>query len=120
MRQRMPKRPTKHVQFWKDVYSLLERFPAAFPVVVTVISQDPSKDWAWCTKRGKLFSITVQEIVSPDDGLVYDWMMNSFLHELGHVLCWSHRHDVQEHARWHDETWGVWFARLYSAWSKDP
>jgi len=119
MRQRMPKKPKCNEEWWAKVYFILERFPSAFPTFVTLIDRDPAKDWAWCSKRGETFTIKVQVPDSVDESLADAWITECFIHEYAHILGWSHLHDKFKWAHWHDETWGVWYSRLYRAWSGD-
>ena len=120
--QVMPKRPTRNKRFWALVHRILARFPAAFPVQVRVIPR--AKDWGWCHRSeldstGETFVITVREVRTDQEDVNYATMADTFLHELAHILNWSHLHDQLPHAAWHDETWGAWYARLYRSFSGD-
>ena len=127
----MPKKPRRNQRFWKGVYLALERFPPAFPVMVTVgfIPSEQRPCWAVCEKDGDKFNIWIQEPeidlppLEPGKMTVREqFMWDGFLHELAHLLAWSHLHDQHEatYAQWHGPTWGVWYAKLYQSLSDDP
>lgn len=116
--QRMPKRPVENAEWWAKVYALMERFPSAFPTSVTLIDPDPTKDLAWCSKRGPTFTLKAQLIIAQPE-IQYEWCKDCFIHEYAHILNWSHLHDKFKWAHWHDETWGIWYSRLYRAWTGD-
>jgi hypothetical protein len=116
----MPKRPTRNRELWKFVHSTIERLPPPFPVIVTV------KPWHselvnhedFIRHFPGRFEITLHEIEAHPE-IACDWLGESFCHAYAHVMSWSHNHD-QDHWIWnHEETWGVWYSRLYRAWFED-
>ena len=129
--QRMPKRPKRNQRLWSAVYLTIERFPAAFPVVVTVgfIPAEYRPAWAACDKDGDKFAIWLEEpqidlppLVEGRMTVREQFMWDSFQHEYAHILDWSHMHDQHEppYAQWHGPTWGVWYAKIYQSLSDDP
>ena len=117
----MPKRPRRNKAFWEFVHRILEQYPAPFPVFVVTKRWSPDdanhEDFVREFEPDR-FKITVKEIEA-HPSIAIDWLGESFCHAYAHVMSWSHNHD-QDHWLWqHEETWGVWYSRLYREWFED-
>lgn len=116
--QRMPTRPKRNRDFWKTVYNLMDRFPSAFPTVVTVYPSTANRNWEDVATAGRESFLDIRTPPIDDTDDRYDLMVEQFIHGYAHVLDWDNRADV--HPDVHPATWGVWYARLYAAWSGEP
>lgn len=121
-RQSMPQRPRDNQRFWERVYEVMAKFPAAFPVTVTVLPRNKSGTWEVCTRYWDhdRFHIHVYHPGTPDENLNYEIMLDSFIHGYAHALDWGHIHDHYEppYAAEHGPTWGVHYAKLYQSLPK--
>lgn len=116
--QQMPKRPRRNADFWKRVYAVMERLPAAFPVVVSVVPRKEGENWGETQRwnEGK-FNILIQDPTTEDEEVNHQFMADCFQHEYAHALNWSHSHDKDGWIWLHDETWGAWYSRVYRVWT---
>ncbi len=99
---------------------MMESYPSAIPTVVTVERFPPklleAHGWTIRYVEGNRIRIRIHDPQFPP-GYQTDWLAELFRHEYAHAMNWSQNHD-QDHWIWHhDETWGVWYSRLYRAWT---
>lgn len=62
-------------------------------------------------EKSKTFVITVANDIEPgrlEDTLIHEW---------AHVMSWEPQHDFHPLGGPHDAVWGVWYARVYSAFN---
>jgi hypothetical protein len=106
----------------KVVNKLRDKFPPAYPVKIVFNKNINSSCLGLCTlvKQGRksIFRISLTDYINnyPDEyqDLASSVMLESLIHEWAHALNWSHLHDNNEEHPIHDETWGVWYAKLYN------
>lgn len=100
----------------KVVRALRRVFPPAYPVRVR-IRRSIKKEFANCNLHGCVrdgrdewshFTIYL------DGSAAFGVLCEALVHEWAHLLSWSHLHDANPDYHGHDETWGVWYAKLYS------
>lgn len=120
----MPKRPRKNLRFWEAVRFLIERFPLSHPVHVAIVGKMPEQqrngDWFGCSWRtGRVNRIAMKQVGDGTDYIGQCSMIDTLLHEYAHLLSWSAMHDLHEYKHYHDDVWGIWYARLYRAWCKE-
>lgn len=113
----------QYTKFWKAVHLSLITYPAAFPVHVRTLVRQikvriPQDDGTkrteyWdsdCTLFGsgskRHFMIRIARF---DEEI----MIENWIHEYPHALNWSLLHDTAEAPVYHDDGWGIWFARCY-------
>lgn len=101
----------KRRRLWNNcIRRLKENFPVGVPVTVrTVPMKGFNGDCSGIVKLGRLVSIEIR-INSLEPWQV---RMDSLIHEWAHAMEWPSSWWDDSVRRIHNETWGVWYAKIY-------
>lgn len=102
-------------RYWSTlVYWLKRNFPAAYPVTVRTCRTQKGEHAATVFKKHP----TRHFVIYISEASDFETRVSSLLHEWPHALVWAYRHDRLE-TDFHDESWGVYYAKVYSAWERE-
>jgi len=96
---------------------LKKKLPAAFTVRVRSAQKLDPQYQALCSLEGsgkqRYFLIRISKRLSDEQA------RDALIHEYAHAVSWGHLHDQQEDHPWHDDVWGVNYARVYRVANED-
>ena len=100
----------QNLKFRNILKRVKEKFPPAYPVYIkTKKKSKKSKNFGlteFFEQKNPYFRITLSQ--EP-----YEILVDTFLHEYGHVLAWKLTHITQNISQWHDTSWAVEYSKLY-------
>ena len=114
----IPTRPRSHQRFWSHVLRVLLHFETPYPVQVLLLKRVKSakahSGYLWRDAIGReLFRVRVREWRTGDEQADLELMLDTFLHEMAHVLHYQPHHEISSNPKIHDEAWGVYFSKVY-------